>query len=80
MRINLCAGHRGGNDEDGGNHGDDHSGHRHDPRRRADDDRLFGGLGEARRIGDHLADLDPTIEIDFMPETFPGYAWFFPVE
>ncbi|MBK8031360.1 MAG: hypothetical protein IPK17_18080 [Chloroflexi bacterium] len=52
-----------------GDHGDDHSGQRHDPRRRADDDRLFGGLGEARRIGDHLADLDPTIEIDFMPET-----------
>ncbi len=26
------------------------------------------------------ADLDPAIEIDFMPETLPGYAWFFPVE
>ncbi|MBK9747555.1 MAG: geranylgeranyl reductase family protein [Chloroflexi bacterium] len=26
------------------------------------------------------ADLDPAIEIDFMPETLPGYAWFFPVD
>jgi geranylgeranyl reductase family protein len=25
-------------------------------------------------------DLDPYIEIDFMPETLPGYAWFFPTE
>jgi geranylgeranyl reductase family protein len=26
------------------------------------------------------ADLDPAIEIDFIPETLPGYAWFFPAE
>ncbi|GAB4515054.1 MAG: geranylgeranyl reductase family protein [Anaerolineae bacterium] len=25
-------------------------------------------------------DLNPEIEIDFMPETLPGYAWFFPTD